>query len=83
VFRISKAIIISMACCAAAFVLSGCSGNEPKLISNQTTPPNANSQSGNSAAPGKPASSAPAKGGQGEAIDTSESRRIILSAATL
>ena len=72
VFRMSKVVIISTACCAALFVLQGCGGNEPKLVSNQTTPPGANSQKGNSAAPGSSASSAPMKGGQGEAIDTSK-----------
>jgi hypothetical protein len=68
----SKVFIISLACCAAMFVLNACSGNEPKLVSNQTTVANANSQKGNSAAPGSPASSAPMRGGQGEAIDTSK-----------
>jgi tetratricopeptide (TPR) repeat protein len=69
----SRVVIIGMACCAALLLINGCGGNEPKLVSNQTTPPNANSQGGNAApAPVKPASSAPARGGQGEAIDTSQ-----------
>jgi tetratricopeptide (TPR) repeat protein len=65
--------VISMTYCAALLLLSSCGGNEPKLISNQTTPPNAQSggNSAQGAAPGKPASSAPAKAGMGEAIDTS------------
>jgi tetratricopeptide (TPR) repeat protein len=69
-----RIVIICVACCAPLLLLKGCGGNEPKLISNQTTVANANAQGSNSAqgsAPGKPTSSAPAKAGMGEAIDTS------------
>ncbi|MBD0370594.1 MAG: hypothetical protein ICV60_07160 [Pyrinomonadaceae bacterium] len=57
--------VIGLACWAALFFVRGCGGNEPKLVSNQTTVANANSQTGAPAsAPGKPSG--------GEAIDTSE-----------
>lgn len=62
-------------CCIALITLSGCSGNEPKLISNQTAVTNANAQSSNgaqSSAPAKSAPAAPGKSAGGEAIDTSE-----------
>ncbi len=71
----SRTVIICMACGAALLALSGCGGNEPKLVSNQTTVANANTRGSNNAqgaAPSTPASSAPARAGMGEAIDTSE-----------
>lgn len=66
--------VIGLACWAALFFMSGCGGNEPKLVSNQTSVANANSQSANSAQAGAPASSARAtnKASTGEAVDTSE-----------
>jgi hypothetical protein len=56
----------------ALLFLKGCRGNEPKLVSNQTTAPNTNSQSSNTGASQRSAQSAPGKPGGGEAIDTSE-----------
>ena len=67
--------VVGTACCALLFSLGGCSANEPKLVSNQTTVANANAQSSNQAQAGAPersASSAPGKAAGGEAIDTSE-----------
>lgn len=67
--------MVGRACVAALFFLSGCAGNEPKLISNQTTVANTNTQ-GNSgsqgAAPVRDPSSAPGKSTGGDYIDTSE-----------
>ena len=63
-----------MMCVCVLFFMSGCGGNEPKLVSNQTNAANTNAQSGNQsqgAAPEKSAPSAPGKAAMGEAIDTS------------
>jgi tetratricopeptide (TPR) repeat protein len=64
-----------MTCCAVLFFLSACNRNEPKLVSNQTTVANANTQSNKQAqgsAPAANSSSAPGKPAMGEAINTSE-----------
>jgi tetratricopeptide (TPR) repeat protein len=70
-----RSVQVIIVCAGALFFLSGCGGNEPKLVSNQTTVANTNAQGSNQAqgaAPAKSgASSAPARGGMGEAIDTS------------
>ncbi|HKS28968.1 MAG TPA: tetratricopeptide repeat protein [Pyrinomonadaceae bacterium] len=71
-----KRILIIRASCVAALFLSSCGGNEPKLISNQTTVANSNAQSSGGAgsqgvAPSRASSSAPAKSGGGDYIDTS------------
>jgi tetratricopeptide (TPR) repeat protein len=60
-------------CCAVLFTLSGCGGNEPKLISNQTTVTNANAPANNqSQEAAKGNTSAPMRGGMAQAVDTSE-----------
>jgi tetratricopeptide (TPR) repeat protein len=67
--------LIGLICCSLLFALSGCGGNEPKLVSNQTTVANANSKgnSGQGTAPAKGASdAAPARPAGGDYIDTSE-----------
>lgn len=72
--RVRRIALVSMTCCAVLFFLSGCNGNEPKLVSNQTAVANANTQSNNQAQGSVPAanpSSAPGKPAMGEAIDTS------------
>ena len=75
--RVMRVAFIGMACCVALFFLKGCGGNEPKLVSNQTTVANTNAPRGtqtqaNANANAAGASAAPAKGGTGDYIDTSE-----------
>lgn len=68
-------------CVAALLALSGCGGNEPKLVSNQTAVANArgyggNSQGANANTPARgtssSSSSAPEKSAGGDYIDTSQ-----------
>lgn len=71
---VRRMALVSMACGIALSCMNGCSGNEPKLVSNQTAVANSNAQAGSPApvaAPSRTASSAPGKAEMGEAIDTS------------
>lgn len=74
--------IIRAASVAALLFLSACGGNEPRLVSNQTTVANSNAQGGRggggggdtqAVAPASTSSSnAPAKAAGGDYVDTSE-----------
>jgi hypothetical protein len=62
---------------ASLLALSACGGNEPKLISNQTSVANSNARGNGGGgsppvAPATTASPAPAKSGGGDYIDTAE-----------
>jgi tetratricopeptide (TPR) repeat protein len=64
---------IITACCAALSLMNGCGGNEPRLVSNQTTVANGNAQQGNSsqAASEQGSLNASSRRSMGEFIETS------------
>ena len=71
----ARIVSVAAVCFGLLLLLTGCGGNEPKLVGNQTAPANSDSR-GNAppaptVAPSKSAQSAPGKVSMGEAIDTS------------